>query len=70
MIILVLFAGQPTIIWETLVEYGICYRIMQLLNLSMLSFRLVLITVIQCYTTFQRAAFWDYREFKTRLPVF
>ena len=61
MIILVLFAGQHIFIWETLVEYGICYLIMQLLNLSMLSFRLVLITVIQWYTTFQRAAFWDYR---------
>ena len=59
-----------TFIWETLVEYGICYLIMQLLNLSMLSFRLVLITVIQCYTNFQRAVFWDYREFITRLPVF
>ena len=40
-----------------MVEYGICYLIMQLLNLSMLSFRLVLITVIQCYTTFQGAVF-------------
>ena len=50
-----------------MVEYGICYLIMQLLNLSMLSFRLVLITVIQCYTTFQGAVFRDYREFKTRL---
>ena len=30
---------------------------MQLLNLSMLSFRLVLITVIQCYKTFQGAVY-------------
>ena len=70
MIILGLFVGQHTFIWETLVESDICYLIMQLLNVSMLSFRLVLITVIQCYTTFQRAVFWGYREFKTRLPVF
>ena len=32
----------------------------QLLNLSMLLFRLVLITVIRCYTTFQGAVFRDY----------
>ena len=70
MIILVLFVGQHTFIWETLVEYGIYYLIMHMPNLSMLSFRLVLITVIQCYTTFQGAVFRDYREFKTRLPAF
>ena len=39
---------------KTVVELNICYLIMQLLSLSMLSFRLVLITVTQCYTTFQK----------------
>ena len=46
---------------STLVESNICYIILQLLILSMISFRLALSTVTQSYATFQRVEFRGYR---------